>query len=1093
MSDHQSASSPAAGLEVPAGPSLCGILDNGDGRVAGEFLRDNLSDAEVRAVSAYFSIYAHQALREELGAVKSFRFLFGDPGSVGDVDPGGGQLKNFLIHEDGTLGRPEGDPLRQKYAAQQCGEWVQSDRVEIRTMMKEFLHGKMFHAVRRGGQPAAFCGSSNFTARGLGFGRGNRELNIVADRQTADGLREWFDALWDGPLSRDAKDDVLAALARLGKNQPPDFIYFLTLFRMLRDELEKISSEADSLGLEESRVWSQLYPFQAEAVYGIIRRLKKWGGCILADSVGLGKTYSALAVIKYFELERVLVLCPKRLEQNWQRFLFDNPDHNPLEADRFRYHVRAHTDLSHQDERIWSKYDLVVIDESHNFRNAAGARYKTLYDGMRRETQTKILMLSATPVNTSLKDIKSQIMLATDDGGFHQELGISSVEQAIKTAQSGFKQWEQQGGKDKDALMEHLGGAFLKLADAFTIARNRRHVRDHYPEMFAGDNAAGRMDDFPRRTKPDERKPPTDSAGELSYSGLHGSIGELGLCVHTPALYLREGSETQARLEAKAQERNDPFKQSDREKILIGLMRANFLKRLESSAHSFCRTLERTIAKIEGVEDKIARVRNGEVGLMTDDRDTPEPDDLAEDDEFMVGKGLQYDLREMHLDDWSRDLARDRQALQHILAQAAKVTAERDAKLAELKGILQNKAQNPPRDKDGMPNRKVLVFTAFSDTAEYLYEQLRAFVRDDLGLHLALVVGSGTNRTTANAPQGQDDCPARHSAILSHFAPRAQGVQAPGMEQIDILIATDCISEGQNLQDCDTVVNYDIHWNPVRIIQRFGRVDRMGGRNREVRRVDFWPHMDLDEYLSLRERVQARMALASAVAAGDAGADDRAALEEDAKAQVDYRDHQLRRLREEALTIDDLDNISMSDFTMADFLAELRAFLESNRAELESAPNGLFGVVQSNPDKGMEPGIIFCLRQKGADGDDELKRNNWAHPHFLVYVRKDGTPSAVKLGFPQAKKILRIFGDLCRNESEPLSELCDAFDTEIQNGENMQAITDALHVAVADIARRITGKVAANVGPHGDGQLLRQCDIPQQAADFELVSWLVVR
>ena len=1083
--------------DPPATPALSGILDNRENGKVGDFLREKITpDAEVRVVSAYFSIYAHQALREELDKAGPFRFLFGDPRFVGNVDPAPA-VKQFLI-QDGELGSPENNPLRQKYVAQQCEKWVDSSQVHIKTMAdkNDFLHGKMFHILPQDeSPPAAVCGSSNFTARGLGFGRGNRELNIVADSETADDLRRWFDNLWHSrTLLRDARGEVLDALGRLGKDQTPEFIYFLTLHSIFREELDKIANEKEELGLEESEVWRRLYPFQKDAVYGVIRRLKKWGGCILADSVGLGKTYTALAVIRYFRYQKILVLCPKRLMENWSRFIYDFKGHNPLEEDGFNYRLQAHTDLGRENDiPDWSVYDLVVIDESHNFRNHTGSRYEILRDALKQGAKTKVLMLSATPVNTSLKDIRNQIHLMAEDNDFRRELGIASVSEAIRLSQTGFAQWEKSGGHDKDALMERLGGAFLKLMDAVSIARNRRHVKKNYADSFAENGAPGTMADFPERRKPEECKPKTDRDDELSYKDLHGKIKEFGLSIYMPSFYLRPGSKLHAEMENEGR-----FKQTHREKFLIGLMQVNFLKRLESSAHSFCQTLERTIGKIEAVEKKIARIGGGggETAPLIAAETAPDPDEYGEDDDFMVGKGLQYDLRQMRLDDWSEALAKDRKELKGILKLAEKVTPERDAKLAKLKEILREKAQNPPKDKDGKPNRKALVFTSFSDTAAYLYGELREFARKELKMHIALVVGSGANKTTA--PVGgrkifaEEDHSAKHSDILKHFAPRAQEADPAGMDdaEIDLLIATDCVSEGQNLQDCDMVVNYDIHWNPVRIIQRFGRVDRIGGRNKEVRRVDFWPHMELNEYLRLQERVQARMALAGAVAAGDAEVDE---LEREATSEVHFRDEQLKRLREEALTLDDLGGVSASDFTMADFLMELRRFLETRREELENAPPGLFAVVESNPQIKAKPGIIFCLRKTGETDPKQRGHINPTHPYFLAYVRQGENGPEVRFAFPSAKTILRIFGDLCRGKSSPDLNLCGAFDAEIQNGENMESVNAALQAAIADITRQFGEKVRVDVSKNRGGKIPKKNEQPKQIADFELVSWLVIR
>ena len=1080
------------------------ILDNRNGPPVGEFLRDKLPGAKVRAVSAYFSIYAHRELREELGRVEEFKFLFGDPRSVRSVDPGEADPKPFLITDEG--GMNPAAVLTQKRAALECAEWVQSPKVRIRTVESEFLHGKMFHLQPPEGPSAAVCGSSNFTARGLGFARGNRELNIVADQAVREELREWFDRLWD-KWSVPAGDEMLKTLAQVGGDQDPHFIYFLTLYRLFREELEKMEQSADESRLEKSAVWEALYPFQRDAVRGIVSRLVRRGGCVLADSVGLGKTYAALAVLKYFQNESLLVLCPKRLEWNWKRFRGSAKGDNPLRRDNLRYEVHAHTDLGREVDHDWGEFDLVVMDESHNFRNADGVRYSILHDALKRRRgrgeNTKVLMLSATPVNTALKDIRNQIHLMADNEFFAEELGIRSVTEAVRAAQTGFNEWKALGGQDRAALTEKLGGVFLKLLDAVSIARSRRQVQKYYADSFAesgGEN--GKMEAFPERAPPQAHQPETGAG--LSYSKIHRDIEEFGLSVYRPSAYLKAGGQPRARLEAGGEKPR--FKQADREKFLIGMMRVNFLKRLESSAHSFCLTLDRTIEKIRGVENKIARVALGdETDPSIADEAAPSPDEFAEDDEleenfFLVGKGLKYDLRDMRLDDWDRDLKSDRKALEKIRDLAKTVTPDRDAKLAELREkILRDKATNPPRDKRGNPNRKALVFTAFADTARHLYERLRGLARDELGLHIGLVVGSGANKTTAELSRAHprrsgrnalnfraaDGAPPRSAEILDRFSPIARGfdLNKNGGDEIDILIATDCVSEGQNLQDCDMVVNYDIHWNPVRIIQRFGRVDRIGGQNRRVRRVDFWPHMNLEEYLKLQERVRAGMMLVEAVAA-----------------ESEFRERQLRRLREGGendLTADDLGEFSMNDLIMSDFfLAELRAFLETRRAELENAPNGLFAVVEPDKSAGARPGIVFCLRRKnsGRKNDAEkLKRENRTHPYCLVYVRRGEDGPEIRLGFPRVREILTLFRDLCRGKTKPLDALCAAFDAETRTEDGMAKITAEMNAAVASIVGQFREQARKNLAGSRAGKIPRKSDQPGEPADFELVSWLVIR
>ena len=1095
--------------EPPATPAPSGILDNRENGKVGEFLREKITPgAEVRVVSAYFSIYAHQALRAELESAGTFRFLFGDPRSAGNVIPG--EPVKILVTSGGRpelVVAPDEDiaaTLQRKRVARECEEWVNSGRskVQIQTLKGEFLHGKMFHIQPPDGAPSAVCGSSNFTARGLGFNNGNRELNIVANPETCADLKKWFQNLWEKPGAdkrlKEGKRKMLEALQRLGKDQPPEVVYYLTLYRLFRDELEKDPQSADDLPLEESAVWGALYPFQKSAVYGVVKRLRRHGFCVLADSVGLGKTYTALAVVRHFRNERILVLCPKRLKENWTRFLYDARGRNPLRDDHFRYRVRAHTDLSREDPGVdWNCYDLVVIDESHNFRNHAGARYKTLRAALKK-SRAKTLMLSATPVNISLTDMRNQILLAADDDAFSRDLGIPSVRSAVDASQKSFAMWEKKSAGDKDALMEGMGVAFLKLMDALTIARSRRHVQTYYAESAALN--------FPDPVPAQNLQPETDSGSgtnpydKLSYADIHGEIGGLSLALYSPSKHLRKDSGAMRELREEKEKTN--FNQQDREHFLIGMMRVNLLKRLESSVFSFRLTLNRTIDKIREVEEKIDGFRKKFSGDSVEVEVADILDEESEDEDFFVGRRRRYDLAEMDLDEWGEKLKGDREKLEAMLEKAERVTADRDAKLDQLKALLREKAQNPLNGRDdGLPNRKALVFTSFADTADYLYDSLRPLARE-LGLRIGLVKGSGANKTTAARASFDEDASAPYGEILDRFAPRARRFEIPEGGEIDLLIATDCVSEGQNLQDCDWVVNYDIHWNPVRIVQRFGRIDRIGSRNKKIKMTNFWPPLKLEEYLALRHRVDARMALADIVGAG--GLTD---AENQVREELRFRDAQLRKMIDEGktLTSDDLGEVSASDFTMADFLAELRAFLEANREALENAPNGLFAVVESDSAAAAEPGVIFCLKrtdEKGGKNDDELRRANRTHPYFLVYVRQDGGAASVRFGFPQAKRILRIFGDLCRGKFGESSkadkiarwrELCAAFDAEIQSEEGMEQIRDALNAAVNGITGGLRDKTRSELSASRSAKISKAAEQPKEAADFELVSWLVVR
>jgi len=1092
------------------------IVDN-RARTVGDFLRARLrADAALSVVSAYFTIYAYGDLRAELEGLHRLRFLYGQPEGAASVDPAEGEDKAYRLTRDGALELRRA--LTQKPLARACAQWIK-EKVDVRTVRKaNFLHGKLYCVEDADGETAALVGSSNFTRGGLGFGANpNIELNLKV-RNGADRTRllQWFDALWcDERLTQDAKDEVLAALERLGRDYSPEFVYYKTLFHVLKDRIDERGHRdglVQDVHLHDTAVWQALYRFQKDGAVSAINRLLEHNGCILADSVGLGKTWTALAVVKFFEMrnERVLVLCPKKLKENWVRYTsWAGYDNNPLIPDRLGYTVLAHTDLSRYHGKSdaidlakfnWGAFDLIVIDESHNFRNEgrdrkdeAGrvvrrSRYNRLMEEVLKDgVRTKVLMLSATPVNTGLRDLRNQIYLMAEkrQDAFRDSLGIGSVQSLFSVAQKAFQKWENDcnatGHRDKALLLESLGADFLALLDAVSIARSRDHVRRFYPELET------RIGGFPERAKPVNLHPPTDSEGELSYDALHARISDFRLAVYMPSQYVRDTSALDAERERLH------FDQRDRERWLIGMMRVNLLKRLESSVRSFTLTMERIVAKMDALDERIdawiEKPGNQQINLLASNDEEDQGDE--EDEEFTLGKGRRYRLADLDLQAWKEDLKADRRTFSAILQQARRVTVARDAKLAELKQVLVRKVAEAPADKDGRANRKALVFTTFSDTADYLYENIAEWARAELGVHAGLVTGSGDNRATVGSTS--------FAGILARFAPVAQLSPRPA-EEIDILIATDCLSEGQNLQDCDLVVNYDVHWNPVRLMQRFGRIDRIGSRNHRVAMANFWPTQDLDRYLDLKNRVEARMALVDAAATGT---DDPLALEktngarEAAQHELNFRDRQLRRLREESLDLEEVeDGISMSDFTLDDFLVDLLNYLQENREALESAPFGIQAVVPPVPARGagepsdaaparVPPGAIFCLEQK----DGERRSPNRLQPYFLAYVRDDGS---VRYAFKQAKQTLTLFSALARGRTEALTELASAFDRETRHGQDVAKYDRMVGACLQSIVGTYRqAEIGSFVGAR-EASLSTRSRRPAAAADFELVTWLVI-
>jgi SNF2 family DNA or RNA helicase len=1112
-----------------------GLRDNHSRGTVGDFLAGKIRDgSRLSVVSAYFTIYAYDALKNCLDRVDHLDFLFGEPSYVNRLDPSKTEKKAFIIDSDGLA---LSNRLQQKRVAKECAEWIEQ-KVDIKTIRQSnLLHGKMYH-VATGGVEEAILGSSNFTVRGLGLGDGgnNIELNLIVDsNRDRQELKQWFKEVWDDEkLVKDVKANVLLDLRKLYANQPPQLIYYLTLFHLFRDYLDGTRDVDDNIrrvALPETRIWRTLFTFQKDGAKAAINKILDYNGCILADSVGLGKTYTALAVIKYFEQrnERVLVLCPKKLSRNWT--IYRNPSSlNPFSDDKFRYDVLHHTDLSRESGNVngleldtlnWGAYDLVVIDESHNFRNNKLAtqrpgdkeerrsRYQRLMeDIISAGVRTKVLLLSATPVNNQLADLRNQISFIAGgdvarndiaDGAFAEKLNILSVRDTSRQAQTQFTNWAKRpaGQRKTRELIAAIGGDFFKLLDGLSIARSRSQIAAYY---------AGEMKElggFPRRPAPKAIHAAIDLQRRfLSFEQLDTEISALRLALYHPTSFLRDDIPVEVRA-AYENKILGGFTQEGRERILIAMMKVNFLKRLESSVDSFRLTLERTIAKIDLLEKRITAFEKHLDDNPHLDYDSLTPDQLEDPDfdeeDFTIGGRRRIHLVHLELPEWLKAVRNDRTQLQFLLEKTRSVTAKRDGKLAELKAFIEAKVHQPTINRDGKANRKVLVFTAFADTARYLHEHLAPWARRELKIHTGLVCGDGGNA----ASLGHTD----YDDILTNFSPIAKRRADQALrfsnqrEEIDLLIATDCISEGQNLQDCDLLVNYDIHWNPVRIIQRFGRIDRIGSRNDSVQLVNFWPVADLDHYLGLKLRVEARMALADLAATQTDNLLDPGQLEDLIKEDLLFRDRQLRRLKDEILDLEDLDDsVSLTDFSLDEFRMDLLRYLEANRAELEAAGEGIYAVVPPRSDLfiAAQPGAIFCLRhrtlsQKPSDASrksgDSTNLNPLA-PYYLVYVHDDGT---VRFSFAQPKETMLLLRDLAAGEPAAFEKLCDLFDQRTQDGADMSHYDGLLRKALASIEHTFQRRAAASLVSSRGALLPTAAEVPtSDGNDFDLVSWLVI-
>ena len=1119
------------------------LLDNRKRGSVGQFLKDNIKpDSDLSIVSAYFTIYAYNQLKDQLNSINELKFLFGEPTFIKSLDPNKSNKRDFQIVDDKIV-IPIESRLTQKAIAKECSKWIQQ-KVQIKSMVKpNFLHGKMFHITQHSGIEKAVVGSSNFTVNGLGFGGfPNIELNLVvdSDRDRTD-LLTWFNNLWDNQIEdanvEDVKQQVLKYLEQLYVENEPEFIYFKTLFHIFENYLEEQKQGGlltSQTGFFESEIWNMLYEFQKDGVKGAINKILKHNGCIIADSVGLGKTFEALAVIRYFELlnYRVLVLCPKKLSGNWTIYQSSQAHTlNPFKKDKFNYTTCYHTDLGRESGKSeangidlenfnWGAWDLIVIDESHNFRGNPMDKAKD--DGtirmnrakflmeriIKQGVKTKVLLLSATPVNNNLRDLRNQVHLITEgkNDAMFESTQIKDIALSLKNAQTQFTLWadnKKNPNRTVKQLIEKLDSSFFKMLDELTIARSRKHIKSFY-------KAEQEIGKFPERLKPISIYPNIDLKDRFyTYDELNKIILQYKLSVFNPSAYVLP--EHKSKYEEQAKTKGVlGFKQSDREHFLIGMMKVNFLKRLESSIESFEISMDRTIQKIERLEKKIQEFQksppDGRAGkLKTQEEELenyqPDEDELEENadelEQWQVGKKLKFDLADLNLEKWLNDLEKDRQALIKLHNFAIAVTPDRDAKLKDLKQLIADKVKQPLNPY----NKKVIVFTAFADTANYLYDCLKDWVLNDLKINIALVAGSQSKTTFGKA---------EYSNILTNFSPLSKNrSKITNMKQegeIDILIATDCISEGQNLQDCDYLINYDIHWNPVRIIQRFGRIDRLGSKNDKIQLVNFWATKDLDKYINLKARVESRMALVDITATADDNVLATDQIEELIEEDLKYRNQQLKKLQTEVLDLEDMnESISLTDFTLDDFRIELLNFLENNRKKLEDAPFGLYAVVPSPSGSHtqhldmtrfavaekeiIKPGVVYCLKQKGdTDGNEEV---NPLQPYFLVYIFENGQ---VRFNYTNAKQILEIYRLLCAGNKQAYETLCDLFNEETQQGENMNQYTELLKQAIEEISRVFNKRSSQKITGNDRGALL----IPNNKRindinNFELVTWLVIK
>ena len=1069
-------------------------------------LKDDLSveiknGSKLSIAAACFSIYAFQELKNELTNIDELRFIFTSPTFV--TEKAKKEKREFYIprlNRERSLYGTEFEiklrnELTQKAIAKECAEWIREKVTFKSNVSDKSIQGQMVV------DNVGYTPIDGFTTVELGCEKGNSiSTTIVKDESLAQTLLRDFNEIWnDSKVLQEVTDEVIDNITAAYNENSPDFIYFVTLYNIFNEFLEDVSEDVlpnEATGFKESKIWNMLYNFQKDAALAIINKLEKYNGCILADSVGLGKTFTALAVIKYYENRNksVLVLCPKKLTNNWNTYK-DNYVNNPIASDRLRYDVLYHTDLNRTRgmsngldlSRInWGTYDLVVIDESHNFRNGGKIienpdendkenRYVTLMKKViRAGVKTKVLMLSATPVNNRFNDLKNQLALAYEGHTDYIDDKLNttrSIDDIFKNAQRAFNTWSKWEPEDRttEKLLQMLDFDFFEVLDSVTIARSRKHIQKYYDIADIGS--------FPTRLKPISLRPSlTDLKSAINYNQIFEQLMLLTLTIYTPTHFILPSKmEKYADLYGDNKV-NVGFTQANREQGIRRLTAINLMKRMESSVYSFNLTLNRIEELIENtieIIDKYDKHSSKSLDLTDiSNLDEYDDDDRNTDDLFSFGKKVKIDLADMDYISWRDSLAKDAEILELLTLMVGDITPEHDSKLQKLLSVINEKIRNPINEG----NKKVIIFTAFADTADYLYNNVSKFVKKNFGLNTAMISGSVEGRTTCQKLK------ADLNTVLTCFSPISKDkelLMPNDTTEIDVLIATDCISEGQNLQDCDYLINYDIHWNPVRIIQRFGRIDRIGSRNKVIQLVNFWPDVTLDEYINLKAKVETRMKIVDMTATGDDNL-----LSDEEKTDLEYRKAQLKRLQDEVVDIEDMTTgISIMDLGLNEFRLDLLDYIKLH-PDIDKAPFGLSAVAPAGED--TPAGVIYVLKNRS--NSVNIDNQNRLHPFYMVYISDEGEVICDHLS---PKNMLDKMRFLCKGKTEPIPELYKQFNKETNNGKNMEQFSRLLGDAISSIIQlKEENDIESLFKPGGTSLLANNF---KGLNDFELITFLVVR
>lgn len=1073
------------------------IIDNKQYGRVGDVLKRNIKEnSKLSIIASYFTLYAFDELKEELSKIDSLRFIYTEPTFVNNDNKN--IMKKIKENENKLFGVEEElkarCTLNQSYIARELAKWIKR-KVEIKALKNTKMNGALCH-IESEDKNVSITGATSLSCPSLGYINSTpMYLNIYTDDNALNStLKNKFNEVWNNEYElEDVKKEILNKIKYLYKDNSPEFLYFITLYNIFKDFLEENDNKEvikSRTGFKDTEVWNRLYNFQKDGVIGAINKIETYGGCIIADSVGLGKTFEALAIIKYYELRnyRVLVLAPKKLRDNWAVYRV-NDKRNILANDRFSYDLLNHTDLSRKGGMSgnidlsfvnWGNYDLVVIDESHNFRNNIAVndretRYEKLMNNIIKDgVKTKVLMLSATPVNNKIDDLKNQLAFITEDNdkALEKNVDIKSISSTLRKAQYIFNKWGEleENEKTTERLLDMLNFDYFKLLDSLTIARSRKHIEKYYNVSDIGE--------FPKRLKPENIKSDIDILGKFpSLKEINNEILRLNLSVYAPIKYVlpHKKSYYSKLYDTKVKGGKSVLRQIDREQSMIYLMKTNFLKRLESSINSFTLTLENVLNNINSKIKKLESI-NDEINIDIDEID---PLDTSIED-FTIGDKVKIKIKDLDIIKYKQDLELDRNIILDLLSKSREINESRDNKLNELKNVISRKVNNPINEN----NKKIIIFTAFADTAKYLYKNISIWAKEKYNLNSALVTGSENPKTTIKMSKVD------LNKVLINFSPiskEREKIMPEAKEDIDILIATDCISEGQNLQDCDYLINYDIHWNPVRIVQRFGRIDRLGSKNSCIKLVNFWPSMELDEYIHLEGRVKQKMKMLDISATGE---EDVISENPQKMKDLEYRRKQLKQLQDEVIDLEDVNgNVSLTDFTLDDFRMDLINLQEKYYSEIENTPISIYSIVANNNkslDDEIKRGVIYCLKK--IDGYKNESDKNPIYPYYMSYVREDGE---IIYNYTNVKKILDIYKLLCAGNNKVLNDLVEEFNKETRNQKKMDKYKELLKDVTNDILGKIEEQDTLNIFSLGDLSGMLNNNANQN--EFEIVSYLVIK